>query len=265
MNKGELSILLRKLGLMKFTDDLRYRMQKNEKRRKNKEFKRKYPDIKLPPDYLIYESFQIDYDEYYTKSINSAKWILDHVKKFHTINNVSILDWGCGPGRIIRHMPAFLDDNSKLFGTDYNSKSIDWCKTNIDGIDFNCNSLEAKLPYKDDSFDIIYGISIFTHLSEKKHYDWITELTRVLKHGGVMFLTAHGDSFIDKLTEIEKSEYQKGNIVERGMTIEGHRTYTAYHPAGFMNKLFEKLKILEHIEIPTSGSKAQQDIWIVGK
>jgi len=49
------------------------------------------------------------------------------------------------------------------------------------------------------------------------------------------------------------------------MTVEGYRTYTAYHPDKFVKKLFEQIKVLSHIATRSNGGKPQQDIWIVQK
>lgn len=265
MKKGDISTFLRLLKLIKLIDYFRYLYLKIKNRKVNRTFIQNNPDVKLPSDYLIYESFQIDYEEYFTKSRDSAKWVLDHFEKYINLKGIKILDWGCGPGRIIRHMSTFLDDTSEIFGTDYNKNSINWCKNNLPGINFNANTLEAKLPYNDNFFDAIYGISIFTHLSEKMHFEWTIELHRVLKPRGVLFLTTHGDAFMAKLTESEKKLYLSGELVVRGMTKEGHRTFSAYHPELFMQKLFMEMKILNHIENPSNGSKAQQDIWLLQK
>lgn len=266
MKKGQISNFLRRIGLIYFTDYVRYYIQKFKNRKLNKDFKLKNPDVKLPPDYLIYESFQINYQKYYTESIETAKWLSDHFKKHIDLKEKRILDWGCGPGRIIRHLPNVIGGNCEYFGTDYNEKSIDWCSKNLPNIQFNKNSLNAQLPYDDNFIDIIYGISIFTHLSEQLHYDWYNELYRVLKPNGILFLTTQGDNFKSKLTDLELSKYNKGELVIRGKVKEGHRTYSAFHPQDFMQKLFRNVEILEHIKTKPENKKGlPQDIWIVKK
>jgi ubiquinone/menaquinone biosynthesis C-methylase UbiE len=264
LKKSNLSIILRNLGLMHIVDRSRYQYFKWKNREKNKTFLRANPNVLLPSDYLIYESFQLDYSEYYTKSRETAKWLLNYFSKHVELKNVKILDWGCGPGRIIRHMPELIDDSADIYGTDYNFKSISWCQKNLTGISFNHNSIEAKLPYKNDYFNIIYGISIFTHLSEEMHYKWFDELYRVLKPGGILFVTTHGNVFITKLTNVEQAIFMKGELVVRGKVKEGHRTFTAYHPKAFMDKLFSGMQLLEHV-VGSSNGKPQQDIWIVKK
>jgi len=126
--------------------------------------------------------------------------------------------------------------------------------------------LSATLPYEDNFFDIIYGISIYTHLSEELHYEWHRELSRVLNVGGIMFLTTQGDPFKAKLTTKELQQYEKGELVVRGDTKEGHRTFSAFHPPIFMQKLFQNMKIETHIvSQPEKGKWLPQDIWIIRK
>jgi ubiquinone/menaquinone biosynthesis C-methylase UbiE len=266
MKKGQISIYLRRLGLIYFTDWVRYYTQRFLNRRINNSFKTKNPDVKLPPDYLIYESFQINYHKYYTGSIDTANWLADQFRKHTNLKDKRILDWGCGPGRIIRHLPTLIGNGCEYYGTDYNIESIDWCSKNLTGIHFNKNSLNAQLPYHDNFFDVIYGISVFTHLSEKSHYDWYNELYRVLKPEGIMFLTTQGDNFKIKLTNTELKKYNNNQLIVRGYAKEGHRTYSAFHPHAFMRKLFNNSGILEHIVIePQEGKWLPQDIWILKK
>jgi SAM-dependent methyltransferase len=224
------------------------------------------PDVLLPPDYLIYESFQLNYQKYYTESMETARWLAAHFAKHIDLKNRRILDWGCGPGRIIRHLPNVIGNGCEYYGTDYNEKSIDWCSINLKGIHFNKNSIVAQLPYENDFVDVIYGISIFTHLSEPLHHDWYNELYRILKPNGIMFLTTHGDHFKVKLTDLELANYNSNKLIVRGNVKEGHRTFSAFHPQGFMRELFKNVEILEHIETkPEKGKGLPQDIWIIKK
>jgi len=266
IKKTQISNLLRGIGLLYFMDWLRFFIQKNKNRKINKDFKLKNPDVILPPDYLIYESFQINYSKYYTESIETAKFLKSNFSKYIELKDKRILDWGCGPGRIIRHLPKVIGSGCEYFGTDYNKNSIDWCSKYLTDIQFNKNSLKAQLPYEDNYMDIIYGISIFTHLSEQLHYDWYNELYRILKPNGIMFLTTQGDNFKVKLTDFELKKYNNNQLVVRGKVKEGHRTYSAFHPQEFIKKLFNNVEILEHIETkPEAGKWLPQDIWILKK
>jgi ubiquinone/menaquinone biosynthesis C-methylase UbiE len=162
-------------------------------------------------------------------------------------------------------MPSLLDKTCQCYGTDYNSKYIEWCSKNIPEVTFKLNNLEPPLPFEDNMFDVIYGISIFTHLSEKMHYAWINELFRVLKEDGILFLTLHGKAFKTKLSKKQLDIFDNGQIVVLSKTKEGHRTYTAYHPVSFVKNLVGINRIIEFVEGGTINGKPQQDIWILKK
>jgi len=265
MIKSEITLLLRKLGLMQLTDRLNFLYQKYKNRSGNKMFREKNPDVILPPDYMIYESFQMNYDNYYNDSVSTAEWLINYFEKYLDLLNVKILEWGCGPARIIRHLPRLLNDSCEIYGSDYNSKTIEWCKKNIPGIRFSKNNLQPPLEYGSNFFDVIYTTSVFTHLSEEMHYAWFEELKRVCKKDGIIFLTTHGDNCKPKLTEEELKKFEQGKLVVRGNVKEGHRTFATYQPPGFMRKLFSGAEILEHVTREPEGSYIPQDVWIVRK
>ena len=263
MIKVTVSLLLRKLGLIYFGDKIRYYLHYLKKYRANKNFRSTIPGIPLPPDYLIYESFQMDYSKYYDGGLESCRWIFSLLKKYIVLKNITILDWGCGPARITRHIPALLDQSFKIYGVDYNRKSIKWCKKNLKGINFSHNNITPPLSLNDNSFDIIIGISIFTHLSGKMHDAWFKELIRVSRQNAVILLTTQGYAFTDILSQKEIKIFNDGRPVIRGNAREGHRTYSAFHSPEYMKKLISSNKILELIKGKKSNGKPQQDIWII--
>ena len=261
--RTRISNLLRSLGILYYTDKIRFYLHYIRRYKSITNFKKENPDVALPPAYLIYESFDLNLDSYYTSSRNTASWLLDHFSKHCELKNINILDWGCGPARIVRHLPGLLDKSCSVYGTDYNPKTIAWDKKALPGINFNLNGAEPPLPYVNNSFDIIYGISIFTHLPEDLHYKWFNELVRISKNGGIIFLTLHGNAFKAKLTPPEQEVFDSGSLIIKGNTKVGHRTYAAFHPEPFVKRLFGNNIILEHIEGDISNGKPQQDIWIL--
>jgi len=260
-----ISTLFRKLGLIKQIDKVHFYVSWLKTYKLRKRFNEEHPDVKLPPAYFIYETFNLNYFSFYDKSIETAKWLISHFEKHKKLENISVLDWGCGPGRVIRHLPSFLYNSCKFYGTDYNQKYINWCKKNISGVSFSINKLAPPLTYERNTFDIIYGISIFTHLSKEMHFAWFNELLRVLKPGGIMLLTLHGNAFKEKLTDAEKIKFEKGELVVKSNTKEGHRTFGAFQPVSFVKELVGSNEILEHIQGDIKNGKPQQDVWIIKK
>ncbi len=266
MNTGKLTKPFRDLGLMHLLDKAKYQYQKWKNRAHNAQFVKEHPDVKLPPDYMLFEAFQLDYQKYFEGGARTAKWLIGLFEKHSDLKGKSILDWGCGPSRVLRHFPTLLDNNCEIHGTDYNAKTIAWCRENIEGVSFSINRLNPPTEYPEARFDLVYGISIFTHLSEANHQLWFDELMRISKKDAVLLLTTHGNIFREKLTGQERLDFDRGDLVERGKVVEGHRVFAAFHPPVYIRRLFEpQAEILEHIEGVRKSWGLEQDVWIIKK
>ena len=107
-NKIKVSSLLRKLRLLHPADILRFKLERAKNKQTNKEFLKPHPDVKLPPDYLIYESHNMSYSSYFYNGKKDAAYFKSIFEKYVPLKDAAILDWGCGPGRIIRHLPDVI-------------------------------------------------------------------------------------------------------------------------------------------------------------
>jgi ubiquinone/menaquinone biosynthesis C-methylase UbiE len=103
-----------------------------------------------------------------------------------------VLDLGCGCGRVLMWLAARFPE-VKWNGSDTDSEAIQWCRSHIKNARFAVNEPLPPLPYADKTFDLIYGVSVFTHLSEDYQRAWIPELRRVLRSGGVLLITFHSE------------------------------------------------------------------------
>jgi ubiquinone/menaquinone biosynthesis C-methylase UbiE len=262
--KRKLILLLRSLGLMLVADKLRFAYHYYKTSAKRRLFVKNNTTVMLPPPYYIYETFKLNYDSYYWGGKETAQELVRDFSQYKKLSNISILDWGCGPGRIARHLPQLLKD-CNIYGTDYNQKYITWCKNNIPSVSFKTNSLAPPLQYEDNFFDIIYGISIFTHLSAEMHVLWTTELNRILKPGGILYITTHGIPFKEKLSLNDRVLFDKGELVYSKNTKEGHRTFVAFHPEKFMLDLFKAFDIIDYIPGSIINNSISQDTWVVKK
>lgn len=254
---------IRKIGLIKGIDYMRYIYIISRKRQTLKKYKTS--NIPLPPPYFIYETYRLNYDKYISDGKETAQWLLSYIERYKELKDINILDWGCGPARVVRNLPDLLDCSCKCYASDYNKKYIVWCQKNIKNVEFKENNLNPPLNYKNNSFDVVYAISIFTHLSSQVQKEWFDELIRVLKPNGIMFLTLQGDAFKTKLTNKEKQLYDEGLLVERGNTKEGHRTFAAFQPDSFVENLVKENKILLHQKGKEVNNKPQQDVWLIQK
>jgi SAM-dependent methyltransferase len=99
-----------------------------------------------------------------------------------------VLDWGCGCGRIARHMPSLTP--ARILGRDIDALTVGWCARHLDG-DFRVSSLKPPLDIDAASIDFAYGYSVLTHLTGPMQAAWLAELGRVLKPGALAVLTYH--------------------------------------------------------------------------
>jgi SAM-dependent methyltransferase len=98
----------------------------------------------------------------------------------------TLLDWGCGSGRVTRHLPRHT--GARILGRDPDALTVGWCARNLPG-DFATCGLHPPLDLGDGSIDAAISLSVFTHLSAATQGEWLAELARVIHPGGLLLLT----------------------------------------------------------------------------
>jgi cyclopropane fatty-acyl-phospholipid synthase-like methyltransferase len=109
------------------------------------------------------------------------------------INGTSILDWGCGFGRVLRH---FLDHwkEAEIWGADIDAENVLWAAKSFQRAKFQLLQLMPPSLLPSNKFDAIYGLSVMTHLTHEAQEAWIKELARCLKPNGLALLTFGGQT-----------------------------------------------------------------------
>lgn len=101
----------------------------------------------------------------------------------------SILDWGCGSGRLTR----YLDMLSKnVTGVDIDADNLQYCAKTLPGVSFQQVDLYPPTPFADGHFDLVIGLSVLTHLKEAAQDLWLGELRRIVQPGGILLLSVQG-------------------------------------------------------------------------
>lgn len=94
-----------------------------------------------------------------------------------------ILDFGCGVGRIA--MPFYFQtDGALTHACDIDDSAVNYLKTALPNVDVQTTPFKPRLPYDDNSFDLVYSISIWTHLTEEDQKLWLNEMQRIVRLGG---------------------------------------------------------------------------------
>jgi len=106
----------------------------------------------------------------------------------------SILDYGCGSGRVARVVPHTGSRGPRtITAVDIDPEAILWCTRNLPGIRFAVVSPQPPTPFVDGAFDLIFAVSVFTHLDEARQFALLAELRRLLRPGGVLVASVQGD------------------------------------------------------------------------
>jgi SAM-dependent methyltransferase len=118
----------------------------------------------------------------------------------------SVLDFGCGCGRIARKLIQQQPQPERYVGLDLHRGMIDWCNENLapfaPSFEFHHHDvfyeafnpgknkpLSAPLPFPDDEFSLVVANSVFTHLTQPQAESYLAEMSRVLAPGGALLTT----------------------------------------------------------------------------
>lgn len=118
--------------------------------------------------------------------------------RFH---HKKILDFGCGVGRQLAQFTRELPDN-QYFACDIDDLSIDFIAKNYPQVESYVSSFHPPLKYDDGTFDLIYSVSIFSHLKPDDIRPWVDELARITAPGGLLALTTEGHTAIRPLSKL---------------------------------------------------------------
>ena len=234
---------------------------------RNKKFKLKYPTKSIPTNRDLHETFKLDYELYFTDGQLAAIEIIDyfHLHSSNSNEKIYVLDWGCGVGRVIQHIPSGLP-NAICYGADINKERIKWNRIHIPNILFDV--IEYKqLPYPSSFFNLIYGISVLTHIHSTEQLFWIKELERIMQPSTVAVISTHGNNFFDQLSEKEKQTVLTKGSFTLDYTTHGHRLMTTFNePITFRSILEQFFEIKAFYEGKSHPEKlGGQDLWIVTK
>ena len=152
---------------------------------------RPYPPFELANRVLSLDGWGEPFAAYERLGAETKAALLDLLPDGWSFEGKRVLDFGCGAGRTLRH---FLDEaeRGELWGADIDASSIAWLEAKL------CPPLRAMhcedappLALEGGSFDLIWAISVFTHLTDRS-LAWLAELHRLLRPGGLLMASYTG-------------------------------------------------------------------------
>lgn len=187
-----------------------------------------------------------------------------------SLENLHVLDFACGPGRVMTAL-ARMATSCQFHGSDIDAEAIAWAQEHLAHIGrFQKNSAKPPSRYQDGTFDLVYTISLFTHLDERSQFDWLEDLRRVLKPGGHLLATLHGRNAQASCSSRERADLRHHGFHYRvdhkgALKLDGlpDSYQTAFHSKDYVTR--EWGRIFELVSYNEGGLHGHQDVVILRK
>lgn len=152
----------------------------------------------------------------------------------------NVLDFGSGSGRTLLWWLKSSPPHPNLFATDIDREAIGWVKAHLP-VTTNVNQLKPPLPYADGQMDVVYAVSVLTHLDEGDQDAWLGEFRRITRPGGVLLLSIHSELGNSILSEAERTELStRGFVFRQDYTIAskifGQGYQNSYHSDDYIKR-----------------------------
>jgi tRNA (mo5U34)-methyltransferase len=150
--------------------------------------------------------------DYETEGRLGKTKILDLLGDDWTWSGKRVLDFGAGAGRVLRQFHREASE-AEMWGCDIDVESVEWLRGNLSPPlhGFIVNE-EPGLPFEDDSLDLIWAASVFTHITD--HWaGWLLEVHRALRVGGVFLPSFLGGGMAAQLLALPWDEERTGMLV----------------------------------------------------
>jgi SAM-dependent methyltransferase len=162
-----------------------------------------HPDRPVPPRRLRARTGAPGIREFLSGGRRAAEELAASVGG--TVGEVeSVLDLGCGSARVLPYV-AEMSGGARCAGCDVDAAAIAWAVQHHPQFDWALSGPEPPLPFADGSFELVYSISVFSHLDEPSQDRWLAEIARVLVPGGRALLSVHGRHAFEQFRSGEAS------------------------------------------------------------
>jgi len=221
-------------------------------------------ELPVPPGRLIYDVIACRWADVY---LRSGRLLADNLRE--TLSGLDalpdgddrILDFGCGCGRLTRHL--MTDYGAKVYGSDYNPNLLRWCRDHLVRGTFSLNDLAPPLPFEPEMFDLVIARSVFTHLTEDVQIEWVGEMARVIKPGGLFYFSMHGPQLAGGLDPNQRRLFDEGELVVTYTESEGANLCSSYAGPEFVRRRFLDHFSLIRYEPGRPVQHLRQDVYVL--
>jgi SAM-dependent methyltransferase len=127
------------------------------------------------------------------------------------------------------------------------------------------NDPAPPLPFEAESFDLVYALSVFTHLPTRMQRPWMEELLRVTVRGGHVVFSTHGLRYLSGLSAEQQSRFLAGELVVIDEDAAGSNRCGAYHPLAYVREILTAGSIVVNTIAEGALGNPHQDLHLLRK
>jgi len=174
-----------------------------------------------------------------------SETVIEAVNFFKHERVRTVLDLGCGTGR---HTAYLLEEGFQIYGCDSSEAALELAMATLPAVNFEtCNM--TSLPYEAGFFDAVICNHVLQHGTIAEIKVAISEIHRILRKGGFLFLVAISTNHPKYLTgtEIEPNTRINTDSVDGNLP---HHFFTEKELRALFSKQFKIVKSV-HFEAPS--------------
>ena len=169
-----------------------------------------------------------------------------------------LLDFGCGVGRVLQYFAR--DGKEELWACDVDVAAIAYLHRAFPAIRATVSHYAPPLQYPDGHFDLIYSVSVWTHLAPHLQVPWLLEMRRLLAPNGLALLTTIGPFGYRNGTHLAAVTFSLEDLLRDGFCYSEYKTRyvfggpsygAAYHTPAYVKKewsaYFDVLEVREGV------------------
>lgn len=187
--------------------------------------------LPLPPLRLAQRIGSVTLDDFESSGRDIRDAIVRALPEDFAWTGARCLDFGSGVGRALRHFSPEARAG-EFWGCDIDGASIRWSVQNLSPpFRFFQIGEVPTLPFEPDSFDLVYAVSVLSHIHFTWH-QWLMEIRRIVKPGGVVFASFLGP--IPMMDMLGEPYWTRGD--DFGMYVKGpHQNWNDGGPMIFVS------------------------------
>lgn len=147
-----------------------------------------------------------------------------------------ILDFGSGIGNSIPFFRRYFP-GSALHCADVSARSIEQARTRFPGRERHLH-VHGEIPLPSRSQDIVFSACVFHHIPHEEHGQWLSELRRVTRPGGVLAIYEHNPLNPLTVRAVKTCPLDVNAHLVRAGTLRDRALASGWDIAGIEYKLF---------------------------